>query len=187
MEITSGMDTTELVIMALLGLVILLFGYRIKKIAFFIIWFLLGYNLLAFLMPTINDTWQVVRESQLYQELLPIGGGLVLALVGFSIEKLCLGGACFALVMLITVRYFGTEVQSLAIGGILGVVAAGASTALMKPATIIATAAAGGYALTLVALATVPGIDQGVMYWPTLIGLTAVGALFQFLTTKRVS
>ena len=128
-----------------------------------------------------------MRDSQLYQELLPLGGGLALALIGFSIEKLCLGGACFALVMLIAVRYFGTEIQTLAVGGILGVVAAGASTALMKPATIIATAAAGGYALTLVMLASIAGIDQGAMYWPILIGLTVAGSVFQFLKTKRVS
>ena len=34
----------EAVIMLALGAVVLLFGYRIKKIALFIIWFLLGFN-----------------------------------------------------------------------------------------------------------------------------------------------
>ena len=49
----DSFGTPELVIMAGLGLAVLLFGYRIKKIAFFIIWFILGYNLMAFLMPNI--------------------------------------------------------------------------------------------------------------------------------------
>ena len=77
----------ELLIMAGLGLAVLLFGYRIKKIAFFIIWFILGYNLMMFLMPVINGAVPQIADSQLYQVLLPIGGGLLLALLGFSIEK----------------------------------------------------------------------------------------------------
>lgn len=177
----------ELLIMAGLGLAVLLFGYRIKKIAFFIIWFILGYNLVALLMPTINNLVPEVAGSSLYQTLLPIAGGLLLALLGFSIEKLCVGGICFALVMIIVVRYFGTEMQTLAIGGVVGVIAAGAAVMLMKPAIIVATSAAGAYALTLAILTVSSGMDFGTFYWPMIIGLTVIGGVFQFVTTKRIS
>lgn len=183
----GNFGTPELLIMAGLGLAVLLFGYRIKKIAFFIIWFILGYNLMAFLMPTINNLVPQVADSSLYQTLLPIAGGLLLALLGFSIEKLCVGGICFALVMVITVRYFGTDIQVLAIGGIIGIIAAGAAIMLMKPAIIVATAAAGAYALTVATLNLATNLDFGAYYWPMVLGITALGSIFQFVTTKRIS
>lgn len=177
----------EAIIMSGLGLAVLLFGYRIKKIAFFIIWFLLGFNLVMMIMPFVNQNVEAIATNELYQTLLPIGGGLLLALLGFSIEKLCVGGICFALVMLITAQYFGTEMQTLAIGAIVGVIAAGLAVTLMKPAIIVATAVAGAYALTLAVFKLNETIDFETFYWPMLIGLSAVGSIFQFLTTRRVS
>lgn len=182
----SSFEAPEMLIMAAAGLALMFFGYRIKKAAFFIIWFILGYNLMTFLMPTINNLVPQIAGSDLYQILLPIGGGLLLALLGFSIEKLCVGGICFALTMVITVQYFGTEMQTLAIGGVVGIIAAGAAVTLMKPATIIATSAAGAYALTVAILALFPDISKETYYFIILGGLALVGSLFQFLTTKRV-
>ena len=176
-----------MIIMAAVGLALIFFGYRIKKIAFFLIWFILGYNLVGFLMPTINQIAPEVVKTELYQTLLPIAGGLLLALLGFSIEKLCVGGICFALVMVITVRYFGAEMQTLAIGGIVGVVAAGAAVMMMKPATIIATAVAGAYALTLSILVLFPDVNKEIYYFTILGGLSLIGSIFQFVTTKRLS
>ena len=93
-----------------------------------------------------------------------------------------------SLVMLATIQYFGTEMQTLAIGGIVGIIAAGAAITLMKPATIIATAAVGSYALTLAIFAFFSDtLDFNTFYWPVLIGITVIGAIFQFSTTKRVS
>lgn len=177
----------ESVVMLGLGAVILLFGYRIKKVAFFIIWFILGYNLMGLLMPWIGSMVPQIIESELYQILLPIAGGLLLAMMGFSIEKLCVGGICFALVMIITVRYFGAEISSLAIGGVVGVIVAGGAVMMMKPAIIIATSVAGAYALTVSILALASGLPFENFYWPMLIGIAAIGAIFQFATTKRVS
>ena len=175
-----------MIIMAAVGLALMLFGYRIKKIAFFLIWFILGYNLMQFLMPIINSSVSQIADSNLYQMLLPIAGGLLLALMGFSIEKICVGGICFALVVMITARYFGTEIQTLAIGGIIGVIAAAAAVTMMKPATIIATAVAGAYAATMAILAFFPDINGEVLYFPILGALSAIGAIFQFATTKRI-
>ena len=181
----SNLGTPEMIIMAAAGLALLFFGYRIKKIAFFIIWFILGYNLMTFLMPTVNNLVPQIAESNLYQMLLPIGGGLLLALLGFSIEKLCVGGICFALIMVITVRYFGAEMQTLAIGGVIGVIAAGVAVMMMKPATIIATSVAGGYALTLAILALAPNLDKEMLFWPMIGGFSLLGAGVQFFTTRH--
>ena len=56
----------EAVIMMGLGLAVLMFGYRIKKIAFFIIWFILGFNLVLWLMPTINNAIPEIANTELY-------------------------------------------------------------------------------------------------------------------------
>ena len=183
----SSFGTPEMIIMAAAGLALLFFGYRIKKVAFFVIWFILGYNLAVFLLPTITRISPEVVASSLFQTLIPIAGGLLLALLGFSIEKLCVGGICFALTMVITIQYFGTDMQTLAIGGVVGVLAAGAAVMLMKPATIVATAVAGSYAITLAILALFPDINEEIYYFPILGGLSVLGSVFQFLTTKHVS
>ena len=176
--------------MLLAGVAIMFCGYRIKKIAFFIIWFLLGYNLVGFLLPEIIKLAPQVGEVELWRILIPIAGGLLLALLGFSIEKICVSGVCFVLTMLIAVQQFGTEIQVLAISGIVAVVVAGVAVMLMKPATIVATAVAGSYAMTMALIVLVSklgGGDISQFYWPILLLGSGIGALVQFFTTKRVS
>lgn len=180
----SQLNQTEVIAMAVAGLLLLFAGYKIKKIAFFIIWFLIGVNLMNLLMPEINKLAPDIVGNDLWQNLLPIAGGLLLALLGFSIEKLCVGGICFALVMIVTAQYFGTEMQTMLIGAVIGVVAAGLAVALMKPAIIIATALAGAYTLTVGVLYFAASIDGATFYFPILIGLTAIGSGVQFATTK---
>lgn len=167
------------------GLLLLFLGYRIKKIAFFIVWFLLGYIATGYLLPIINGAVPEIASSELWQSLLPIGGGLLLGLMGFMIEKICLGGICFGLVVMMTAQYFGTEIQTMAIGGIIGVIAGGLAVMMMKPATIVATAVAGGYALTLAILALFPELDTETLFWPMILGFAAVGAGVQFFTTRH--
>lgn len=169
-----------------LGVAVLLFGYRIKKIAFFIAWFLLGFNLMQLLMPTINGMVPMVAESSLYQMLLPIAGGLLLALLGFSIEKFCVGALSFVLVMIITVQYFGTDWTTLAVGGVIGAIAAAAAVMLIKPAIIIATSIIGAYAITMSLAYIIPDIDFSVYYWLMMVIVSTIGAIFQFITTKHV-
>lgn len=186
MEFVQNLEIYELLVFIAAGLAVLFFGYRIKKIAFFIIWFLLGYNLMSFFMPTLENMWPEVMTTELYQILTPIAGGLLLALLGFSIEKLCVGGIVFVLVMVVAARYFGTEIQTLAVSAIIGVIAAGAAVTLMKPAIIIATSLAGAYALTLAILSLATNLSFETYYWILLLGITIIGALFQFSTTKRI-
>lgn len=185
METIKTFGPVELVILVALGLAVLLFGYRIKKVAFFIIWFIIGFNTMQLLMPTLNSWVPQIVGNELWQVLLPIAGGLLLALIGFSIEKLCLALTCFGLVMMITVQFFGTDLLTLAIGAIVGVIAGACAVNMMKPAIIVATALCGAYALTLVLLAIIPQIDVNVWYWPILVGLAIIGSLFQISTTKH--
>lgn len=187
-DFINRLQVPELIILLGIGLAVILFGYRIKKIAFFAIWFLLGYIGTNYLMPEIIKIVPEVGNESLYRSLVPIGGGLLLALLGFSVEKFCVSGICFVLTELIAIQYFGNDLQTVAIAAVVGVIVAGAAVMLMKPATIIATSVAGAYAITLAIFALAAGsIDQSTYYWPLIIGIAAIGSVFQFLTTKRLN
>lgn len=167
------------------GLLLMFLGYKIKKLAFFVVWFLLGYIATGYLMPIINGAVAEIANNPMWQSLLPIAGGLLLGLMGFMIEKICLGGICFGLVIMMTAQYFGVDIQTMAIGAVIGTVAGGVAVMMMKPATIIATAVAGAYALTLAILALSPELDAESLFWPMIAGFSVLGAGVQFLTTRH--
>lgn len=178
-------ETWQMWVVGGIGLALMFFGYKVKKLAFFAIWFILGYTAMGYLMPIINSSVAEIASNQLLQTLLPIAGGLLLGLMGFMIEKICLGGICFGLVVMMTAQYFGTEIQTMAIGAVVGVLIAGFAVMMMKPATIVATSVAGAYAVTLAALALFPELDAKMLYWPMILGLGALGSVVQFLSTKH--
>lgn len=167
-----------------IGLLLLFLGYKIKKIAFFVVWFLLGYMVATYLAPVIANAWPEAA-TDFWQGLIPILGGLLLGLMGFMIEKVCLGGACFGLTILITAQYFGADMQTMAIGGAIGVLAGGVAVMMMKPATIVATSIAGGYALAIATLALFPDLDEETLFWPIILGSAVIGAGVQFVTTRH--
>ena len=169
----------ELIVMAIIGAVLLFFGYRVKQVAFFVIWFLIGYTLMQYFMPTLNSWVPQIATSQPWQILMPLAGGILLAFLGLSIEKLCVAGIVFGLTMIITMKYFGSDVPTLAVGSIIGLVLGGIAVNMMKPAIIIATSLAGAYCLTVALLTWLPDIDPKIFYFPILAILTIVGCVVQ--------
>lgn len=181
----SELNEAEVIALAIVGALVLFAGYKIKKIGFFIVWFLLGFRLVQYLLPTLGEAVPQIVGNELWQNLLPLAGGLLLGLMGFTVEKICVGGIVFGITLAITAQYFGTEMQTMLIGGVVGVVLAGVSTMLMKPAIVLATAAAGAYALVICIFHWANGLDPTTLYMPLLVGITAVGAGVQFATTRR--
>ena len=187
------METYELIFTIAIGLAILLFGYKLKKLAFFVVWFLIGYMLMVqYLLPFINENAPVIAESSIYQFLLPIAGGVLMAMLGFFIEKLCVSLTVFALVMMIATNYFGTEIPVLVIGAVIGVLLGGFAVRMIKPATILVTSGIGAYALTIAIFALVTGLKEipspiPLYYALILLVILALGASFQFSTTKHMS
>lgn len=135
-------------------------------------------------MPTLNSWVPQIAGSQLWQILMPIAGGILLAFLGLSIEKLCVAGIVFGLTMVITMKYFGTEVPTLAVGAIIGLVLGGIAVNMMKPAIIIATSLAGAYCLTVALLTWIPSINPTIFYFPILAILTIVGCVMQSGSTR---
>ena len=181
------METYELIFAAILGILLLIAGYRIKKITFFIAWFLIGhYIMTTYLMGPINNAVPQIVGDPLWQNLLPIAGGVLLGCLGFTMEKLCVAGITLGVTMMVTTQYFGTEIQTLLIGLVIGVILAGVATAMMKPAYIVATSALGAYLLTIVLLQIVTAIDLKPYYFLILIAFAAIGVITQFSTSKAV-
>ncbi len=180
----SQLNEAELIAMAIAGLLILFAGYKIKKIGFFIMWFIIGFRIMGYLMPIINNAVPDIAHNELWQNLLPLAGGLLLALIGFSVEKVCLGGAVFGLTIVIAGQYFGTEMQTMLIAGVVGVILAGAAVMLMKPAIILATAIAGAYTIALCILKLAPDINGETFFFPMIVGIAALGAGTQFVTAR---
>lgn len=176
----------EGVIMIFLGVLVLFFGYRIKKIAFFVVWFLLGFNLVKMLMPMINNAVPAIADSDIYQILIPVAGGAILGMLGFTIEKLCVAGIAFALTMMVTVQYFGTETTTLIIGAVTAIAVSGIAVMMIKPAIIVLTAIAGAYAIVTALPNIWHELNIGDLYWPILGGLAILGTVVQFMTTKKL-
>ena len=77
----SSLSTPEVLTVALVGVVVMFFGLKIKKVAFFLIWFVVGYYITTLLMPHLNNVAPEVIQEELYQTLIPIAGGLLLAML----------------------------------------------------------------------------------------------------------
>ena len=177
------MEIPEVAISLIIGLLVCLFGFRIKKFGFFIVWFILGYSLTSTYMPDINKFIPQIADSALYQTLLPICGGLLLGLISFSAEKVCISLITLILTIAIGTKYFGTSIETLAISAIIGVVLGGIAIALIKPAIILTTSISGAYAITT-SLIAILNISKEIFFFPILVLIALFGILFQFSKTK---
>jgi membrane-anchored glycerophosphoryl diester phosphodiesterase (GDPDase) len=108
-----------------------------------------------------------------------------LSLLGFTIEKLCVGLlVCFATIA-IGVNQFGMTWEVVAIAAIIGVILGAIAVNMIKPATIIVTAAAGALVIADAIFALTNSISHD-YYTLILIGVAAIGAIFQFSNTKHI-
>ena len=72
------------IISIILGLLVCFFGYKIKKLAFFIIGFIIGYNL-GLKVPA---EWYAGND--LITMILPFLTGIFLSLIALTAEKICI-------------------------------------------------------------------------------------------------
>ena len=180
-----NMATYEVVLALILGIFVCLFGYRLKKLVVFLAFFLIGYSIMTRLMPILNQNLPAIAESSFWQMLLPVCGGLLLSLLGFTIEKLCVGLlVCFATIAL-GVNQFGMTWEVVTIAAIIGVILGAIAVNMIKPATIIVTAITGALVVADAIFALNASISHD-YYTLILVGIAAVGAIFQFTNTKHI-
>lgn len=179
--------TLELILGIALGIILCFFGYRLKKIAFAIAWFLIGYTLAAYVAPgLVHNLMPQLENPDLWITVLPLAVGLLLSLMGLSIERLCVSTLAFIAVVAIAIHQFGFSWPLLGVASILGVVAGMIAVSMMKPAIIIITAVIGAQGIAAGLLSAIAAIPA-VAYMPILVVLAIVGAVFQFRNTKNVA
>ena len=189
-SVLARVGTPEVIVLLVASLLILFLGFKIKKIGFFILFFILGYNLVGNFLPVIWGAFPALEEQQIWHYLLPIAGGLLLGLLSFSIEKFCVSMLVFFFVLTFTIDNYGTAPQTIIIGAVIGAILGGLSSLIIKPAIIIATALGGSYGVTIsiiyfVKMMSGGSFDGSMLFYPLLFGIAAVGAIVQFLTTKH--
>lgn len=172
----------ELIIAVLVGLLTCFAGYRIKRIAFAIIWFIIGYWLVKTYLPN-------VVEDPFWQWILQVAAGALLSLVGLSIEKLAVGLTAAVVVGHFILQHFGpaTDWVLPAVAIAIGVVAGAIAVALMKPAIIIYTAFFGANLLSTAIVSLIPAEARFAGLDLVLLGaIAAGGAIYQFKSCKNL-
>lgn len=172
------MNNIEAIIGIIIAVVLVFWGYRLKKIAFAILWFIAGFLLTKQLLPHLTG-------DQTLLSVLPIAGGLVLSLVGLSIERFCVFVSAGITAFLIAAENLGGlgTWANVGIAVAIAVVVGCIAVALMKPAIIVFTSLAGAHAIAL-ALIGLFGIAHSPWYMIFVIVIAAIGCAHQFVTTK---
>lgn len=174
MEIPTG------IIGLVIGLFLLFFGYRLKKIAITVIWFLIGFWLVSLFVDKIvaDEMWQLILCGV---------GGLVLGMFGMTIEKIAVFASVGFAFFMSAMNAFGPAtdwtlpVICVAIGVVAGVIAVW----FIKPMVIIATSIQGAQ-LTLTNALLLLNIAQPQWYLIAYVAIILIGGIFQWNNCKNI-
>ncbi len=175
----------ELIVSLLIGLVLCFAGFRLKRVAFAIICFVLGYWAVKTYLPNI-------APEPFWQWVLQVAAGAVLALVSASAERLAVGLTAGFSVFQIIMQHFGpaNDWTLPAIAVAIAVVAGVIAVALMRPAIIVYTSI---YGASLIATAISGFLPSETLNnfpaftWILLGAFAAGGIIYQFKSTKHLA
>jgi len=174
----------EAIITIVLSLIVCFFGYKLKKIGLFIIWFVIGYHV-GKMIPA-----SAVNNDQLWLTVLPLATGLLASMLSLSIERLCVGLLAGTIAFFITMNIvFGGSyvfMPNVVIALAVAVIVACIAVAFIKPMSIIITAIAGAYCAATSILSIVPSFTAANPLMPTILTcvLATLGTVFQFGSNK---
>ena len=165
------------IILIIIGLVLSLCGYKIKKILITFAWFLIGFNLSSLLMPHF-----ITNETTLLITSIIIG--IFLAMIGHKIEKL----AVYIAVAYLTYKalniylIFDNPNTTLLINGFLSLLVGAFSVKLIRPIIIIVSSIYGAslIAINLPIIFNIPNIAINIIS----IILIIISIIYQLRTTK---
>ena len=180
----SFLSGYEAIIAIALGVFLCLYGYKLKRVAFVIIWFAIGYYLMALIAPrfTNDPNWL---------KILPILSGIVLGVFGFSLEKLCIFAVATYAVSTTLIDTFQVDNPlfiGLAVAG--GVLVGIAAVKFIKPFGIITTAFSGAKLVAKYSILELTAINHPIPHYPSfviiLLGAAVIGMLYQFKSCKHL-
>ena len=184
------MDTNLLIpiISIILGAIVCFFGYNLKKFAFAILWFIVGYKLTLLATPHIAPYFGEL--DPLFLQLLPLAVGLLCSLIGTAIERTCIAILSFGLVMYLALNLMQNGVipynlMYIGIALIIGAAVSTISVRFIKPAIIIFCAIIGAQEIATALPMLIPAIAAPSVSLITTTVITILGAVFQFMHCRE--
>ena len=195
MDITAFNVTITPIIAIIIGLILAFAGYRLKRIAMSIIWFVIGYSIMGQFAPNLI-------EDPFWQMILRIAAGAILSMIGLSIEKLAVSLTTGVVVTWFIIQHFGPVTSwvlpcvAIAIGVVAGTIAVWA----MKPAVIVFTGIEGANLLATNILALITNIlalipaeilgklpfDNALLFTIVFVIIAVVGITSQWQSTRNM-
>ena len=174
----------------ILGILIGFFGYRLKKIAFTIIWFIFGFTLTCGAI----DFFGVNAGNTFTTFILPAIGGLFFALIGYRIENLVIALTVALAVFTMLSQIIGlSNPLSWIICIVVAVIASCIAVRCVKPAIIIITGIYGAH-LIISTLFQTALLSYNISFGGNLtlqlvltVVLAACAIMFQFKNAKKVA
>ena len=188
MDINAFNVTVTPIIAIIIGLILAFAGYRLKRIAMAIIWFVIGYSFVGQIAPNLI-------EDPFWQMILRIAAGAILSMIGLSIEKLAVSLTTGIVVTWFIIQHFGPDTSwvlpcvAIAIGVVAGTIAVWA----MKPAVIVFTGIEGANLLATNILALIPAeilgklpFDNALLFTIVFVIIAVVGITSQWQSTRNM-
>lgn len=188
MDINTINVTVTPIIAIIIGLILAFAGYRLKRIAMAIIWFVIGYSFVGQIAPNLI-------EDPFWQMILRIAAGAILSMIGLSIEKLAVSLTTGVVVTWFIIQHFGpvTDWTLPCIAIAIGVVAGTIAVWAMKPAVIVFTGIEGANLLATNILALIPAeilgklpFDSGLLFTIVFVIIAVVGITSQWQSTRNM-
>lgn len=173
---------TTAIISIAIGIFLLLFGYRLKRIAITVLWFIIGYWLAK------QFVGYIVSE-QIWQIILCCISGLLLGMVGIAIERFAVFvtvGITFGMAFLQNFGGSTPDWATIAIAVAIGVVAGVIAVWLMKPMIIFATSFEGSSLVVqqgIILLNVAPTAELKLIL---LFAIAAFGIVFQWNSCRNL-
>jgi hypothetical protein len=175
----ENLSQYETLIAIAIGVFLCLFGYRIKRAAFVIILFLLGYWLTGQALHAVAPDFE-------YSQLVSIGVGVVCSALGFRIEKLCIFAvAAYAVSTTIIETFQFTEILPIALAIGAGVIVGCIAVSFIKPFGIITTAVSGAKLIAKYGILQF-SLEHNPYFIVILCVAGAIGILFQFKNCRHI-
>lgn len=164
----------------LIGILLCLSGYKIQKFLTTIIWFIIGFELAKLIgVHFISDANTLL--------IIEVVAGIILASVGFKLEKLALFITVSYLVFQTIAPYMHligyTEEIRLIAQGVISLLVGALSVLCIKPILIIITSLAGA-SLIKEAIPTFIALDANILLIAFAV-IALVGIMIQFKTNER--
>ena len=178
------MDYASIIIGIVISIVLCFFGYRLKRIAFAIVWFVIGLDLGNFLLPHVTPYMQGI--DPFFINILPFLVGLLMSLIGISVERVCIFLIGIGLTLITYFNFVDSGALELSwltfgIAIIVGCIVGTVAISIM-----LLTSYAGGTQLASSIISLITTISNPTTSLIITIIMVVVGAFYQFRSTKHL-